>query len=152
MFSLPQPSEDVAPQGQGDDNVSVVHIHDSPTDLTHLFSVLYNEPGYNSLGMPKLPFRTMASLLRLATKYDLPHIREEPLSRLEKMFPTSLKEFDALPDIENYLVSNADEGGILFDAVNLLHSERILHLLPMAYYLVCIRPIVSQYFSAILFS
>lgn len=98
--------------------------------------------------MPKLPFLTMASLLRLATKYDLPHIREEPLSRLEKMFPTSLKEFDALPDIDNYLVSNANEGGILFDAVNLLHSERILHLLPMAYYLVCIQPIVSRYFKS----
>ena len=71
-------------------------------------------------------------MLRLGSKYDFEHLREEALVRLRAGFPTTLENWDKTTNI--YTTRPA----LLIDAVNLAIEEGLVSFLPSAYFL-CIE-------------
>ena len=89
-----------------------------------------------------LPFSAVAAMLRLGTKYDFNHLRTEALYRLRAEFPSTLQEWEFLPSEYTHM---QNQGGILFDIVNLALEQGLFSILPVAYYL-CIQDIVGCYY------
>ena len=97
-----------------------------------------------------LPFSVVAAMLRLGSKYEFNHLREDALFRLRAEFPTTLETWDELPPEYTYIL---EQDGILFDIINLAIEQGLWSILPSAYY-VCIvqgnnvglhRPVLSLF-------
>ena len=56
-------------------------------------------------------------MLRLGSKYDFQHLRNEALFRLRSEFPTTLEDWDELPAGDFTLI--AERPGVLADVTNL---------------------------------
>lgn len=94
--------------------------------------------GYNTRQV--LPFPVVAAMLRLGKKYEFDHLRDEALLRLTSEFPTTLEEWDALPDHFTHIV---DRKGLLFDIISLAIECRVQSILPAAYVL-AVNDVVSR--------
>jgi hypothetical protein len=86
----------------------------------------------------------VAAMLRLGSKYEFQHLREEALVRLRAEFPTTLGDWDRLPSDFTHI---QEQKGILFDIVNLALEQGLLSILPAAYYLCIQDDIVCDGFS-----
>ena len=74
-------------------------------------------------------------MLRLGSKYDFEHLREEALFRLCAEFPTTLRGWDKSRRSCKYIT---ERPGLLFDVINLALEQGLVSILPMAY-LCCIE-------------
>lgn len=81
----------------------------------------------------KLTLHELASLLRLATKYIFPALREEIIAHLKVLYPSTLKAFRSEARIK---ILPSDFNGII--GVNLGRECNVNAILPVAYYL-CYR-------------
>jgi len=69
-------------------------------------------------------------MLRLGSKYEINHLREDALFRLRADFPTTLDNWDELCGHKHIL----EEDGILYDLINLAIEQGLWSILPAAYY------------------
>ncbi|KIK52868.1 hypothetical protein GYMLUDRAFT_179637 [Collybiopsis luxurians FD-317 M1] len=88
MFDIPQPSKQDTLEG-----CPLVEMQDSPDDLYHFLGALYDGL-YLSFPRPA-HFARLASVLRLSTKYLVPHLRQQCLERLTLDWPCTLEAWDA---------------------------------------------------------
>ncbi|KAJ4473103.1 hypothetical protein J3R30DRAFT_3296710 [Lentinula aciculospora] len=91
MFDVPQPSEQDMIDG-----CLYVEMLDSPDDLYHFLSALYDGL-YFSFPRP-LHFARLAAVSRLSTKYIVPHLLQQCLERLKLDWPSTLGGWDARED------------------------------------------------------
>ncbi|KAJ3728016.1 hypothetical protein DFJ43DRAFT_533577 [Lentinula guzmanii] len=88
MFDLPQPTEQDTIDG-----CPCVEMLDGPDDLYHFLSALYD--GLHFSFPRPLHFARLAAVLRLSTKYFVPHLRHQCLERLKSDWPSTLEGWDA---------------------------------------------------------
>ncbi|TFY54803.1 hypothetical protein EVG20_g9560 [Dentipellis fragilis] len=140
MFGFP-----AAPGAELYEGVPLVRMTDSASDLESLLGVFYCEPVFSLKAFdPNTPLR-VKSLLILADKYDVQHLRELIVNRLEDDWPQSLFEWDSL-EAE---VSSKVEACTLHDisatdvdddypepgsAIQLARQCNIPNILPAAFY------------------
>jgi hypothetical protein len=118
MLLLPQPEA-----SELEDGCTLIHLPDSAVDIISFFKAIF-QPKYVSkscLGQAvhnltprsfeKSSFapppaqtdcRTVLSNLRLAHKYDVPHIRERALQHLASAYPTRLQAWDSRPKTRTF--------------------------------------------------
>ncbi|THH29928.1 hypothetical protein EUX98_g4276 [Antrodiella citrinella] len=134
MFLIPQPEE-----FEQIDGCPVVHLADSRRDLGVLLGTLYEAHKYFK-SEHLLTFPDVSAMLRMGTKYQVDHVREEAISRLRLCFPSTLHTFPArnvyLQDpgfvlAEHISLTKKDAIGV----VNLARAFDLDFLLPPAFYL-----------------
>ncbi|TCD67811.1 hypothetical protein EIP91_011939 [Steccherinum ochraceum] len=86
MFTVPQPVD--AEKWEG---CAVVHLSDSSCSLIRVLRILFADE--NALFKRPVPFETVAAMLQLGTKYQIHHLRQEAIGRLEIYFPLRLQDF-----------------------------------------------------------
>jgi hypothetical protein len=80
------------------------------------------------------------AFLRLGRKYDIQQLYSEALTRLEFEFPSTLEQYDRSSAYSWTLIlsSGVHAGYTLVSAViNLGRENDILHILPLAFYIIC---------------
>ncbi|KAJ6519024.1 hypothetical protein C8R45DRAFT_1204291 [Mycena sanguinolenta] len=123
MQRLPQP-----PDESSVDGCAVVQLLDDTTDVEYLLKALY-EPTFTR---DALPLPAVGALIRLARKYRFDDLLKLALARLTTEFPTTLEEFDALP--QEILQIFTDQPGAEFDLIVLASENNMLSALPSVYY------------------
>ncbi|KAI0789928.1 hypothetical protein C8Q75DRAFT_717484 [Abortiporus biennis] len=136
LFTIPQPSE-----GETMEKCPVVRLQDSARDLDCLFTALYagRKDSYYNRSL-SVTFDEVTAMLRLGSKYQIDHIREEAIYRLQLCFPTSLSDFES----EVGLHTNSEQPPIsdlsrqdAICVVNLSRSFNLKSILPSAFYTCC---------------
>ena len=97
----------------------------------------------NNLRKP-VPVHVLSAMLRLGKKYEMKHLEQEAIERLQVDFPASLKEWDGhfekdkgsrsfrLLDYEDHGYEDTFDP-ILTDVINLCHEFNLKAILPAAY-------------------
>ncbi|KAJ3768486.1 hypothetical protein FB446DRAFT_650367 [Lentinula raphanica] len=88
MFDIPQP-----PEQDLIDGCPSIKMLDNPDDLYYFLSALYD--GLHFASPRPLHFARLAAVLRLSTKYFVPHLRQQCLERLKLDWPIDLEGWDA---------------------------------------------------------
>ncbi|KAJ7624452.1 hypothetical protein FB45DRAFT_1086079, partial [Roridomyces roridus] len=125
-FSIPQPEEQ-----ETFDGCLVVKVHDSAPDF-RLFLLATHDAGYLTTH-PADGMETLARLLRLATKYDVEHIRIRMSSILSTIYPSTLAGWLARSTTPGYETA---EGQDLL-ALSLATEHALLPVLPGVYLAAC---------------
>ncbi|KAF8193928.1 hypothetical protein K438DRAFT_1969224 [Mycena galopus ATCC 62051] len=128
-FAIPQP-----PTQDTYDGCLLVILHDSPEDL-RIFLKAIHDAGY-FVNTPVDGIQTLSSLLRLATKYDVEHIRIRMISILTAIYPSSLTGWLEREPPAGYAERRLDD----FLALRLAVDHNILPVLPGIYYDCCLYP------------
>ncbi|TCD68713.1 hypothetical protein EIP91_009997 [Steccherinum ochraceum] len=109
---------------------SVYRLSDTGSDLHHVLQALFDS------GATKLPFSSVAAMLRIGSKYLIEHLREDAIQRLRENFPNQLSL-----DIKARLHGTFQNGVITdlslqdsFTVVSLAWECNVPQLLPTAYY------------------
>ncbi|KAJ3547313.1 hypothetical protein NMY22_g1703 [Coprinellus aureogranulatus] len=125
LFQVPHP--DTEPTVEG---CPVVELYaDSAKDVGE----------YTNVRRPMI-FPAVAAMIRLGKKCDIPHLRNEGLTRLKLEYPMTLEEFDALdPDdlthIDQYsFVAKGEKFNTLLAMINLAHECKIRSILSCLYF------------------
>ncbi|KAJ7473691.1 hypothetical protein B0H11DRAFT_1340731 [Mycena galericulata] len=129
-FAIPQPSALDVYQG-----CPLIELHDSARDL-ELFLMATHHAGY-FVNSPIDGFDTLSSLLRLATKYEVEHIRTRMISILTAIYPSLFTAWLSRAPPAGYTEYNNDD----FKALSLASDLRILSVLPGVYYECCRYPV-----------
>ncbi|PCH44082.1 hypothetical protein WOLCODRAFT_77004 [Wolfiporia cocos MD-104 SS10] len=87
LFSIPQPEKE-----DKIDGCPWVELHDSPSDVLHLLSALYD--GLYFAKSSAANFCAISGVLRLSTKYMIEHLRQCCLLRLRHDWPSTLAGWD----------------------------------------------------------
>ncbi|KAJ6550764.1 hypothetical protein DFH09DRAFT_1039099 [Mycena vulgaris] len=90
MLTIPQP--EIQPLIDG---CPVVVLHDSAVDAEYFLKAIFDSSFFER-PPAHTPFRIVAAVLRLSTKYDVQYLRHRALLHLSFLSPTSLKEYDDL--------------------------------------------------------
>ncbi|KAG7091075.1 hypothetical protein E1B28_010132 [Marasmius oreades] len=124
-----------SPQTTTSEGIPVLDVQDSPDDLYHFLAALYD--GLSELKYDKDSFQVIASVLRLSTRYEVLHLRNQLLRGLTEMWPDNLTEWDLRE-------SNATtESGVYepraviphpIPVINLARDVNAPQLLPSAFY------------------
>ncbi|KAJ7614848.1 hypothetical protein FB45DRAFT_1064505 [Roridomyces roridus] len=122
-FSLPQPKEQ-----ETFDGCPLLHVHDSAADFEIFLSALH-DAGYFA-NYPVDGFETLTRLLRLATKYDVEHLRARMVSILDAIYPSSLTEWLVRSPPAGYTQMEGDD----FLALDLASEYQLLPPLPGIYF------------------
>ncbi|KAF9034384.1 hypothetical protein BJ165DRAFT_1534192 [Panaeolus papilionaceus] len=127
-------------QNSGDEGLvegcTVVHLHDSAKDLEFLLNGIYHYP---NAGTPPIadtvvmPVEMASSFLRLGNKYDVPHLRDNALDRIQKEYPSGYRGLTASVGV--YL-EGSDSWD--FDVVTLAHEESVFSALRVALFFITI--------------
>ncbi|KAJ7175374.1 hypothetical protein C8R46DRAFT_890947 [Mycena filopes] len=124
MFTMPLPADEPTIEGCP----VVVLSGDTVSDWIHLLGALY--PKCFSDEAPAA--ETLAGILRLSKKYDIPRFRKDCLRRLKHEFPTTLAEFDALDAASPALIKQ--ESGMLLPLAAVARDIGLFSILPAIYY------------------
>ncbi|KZT72000.1 hypothetical protein DAEQUDRAFT_744039 [Daedalea quercina L-15889] len=89
LFSMPQPR---APDQVLIDGCEWVELYDSPTDVLHLLSALYD--GLYISKPCSMKFEVIAGVLRLSSKYLIEHLRIRCVQWLRADWPSTLEGWD----------------------------------------------------------
>ncbi|KAJ6499338.1 hypothetical protein C8R45DRAFT_113019 [Mycena sanguinolenta] len=114
----------------------VVHVTDSPHDMFHFLSALYD--GILGVKLDPPNFSVVDALLRLATKYQVKHIRSSLLQEIQRIhWPVRLAQWEVRE-------AEATDSSGLYDArlhyphpvlvINLARAIQAPELLPSAFY------------------
>ncbi|KAH7909596.1 hypothetical protein BJ138DRAFT_209656 [Hygrophoropsis aurantiaca] len=133
MASLPQSGH------SGARSISIVALHDDVQDMKELLMVFYN-PLYFMYSRDS--FRFLAGILRLSTKYDIPHLQNESTVELQRVYPRHLKDFDCLNQTSSTPEADATISArtrawaenYAIEAVNLARETSCMTILPCALY------------------
>ncbi|KAJ7652868.1 hypothetical protein DFH06DRAFT_1205853 [Mycena polygramma] len=125
-FSIPQPATQDTYEG-----CPLVVLHDSATDL-RLFLLATHDAGYLTKN-PVDGITTLASLLRLSTKYDVDHIRSRMVSILRSIYPSHLLGYRMRRWPAAYQEKDSDD----FVALRLAEEFDVPSVLPVIYYECC---------------
>ncbi|KDQ49678.1 hypothetical protein JAAARDRAFT_143067 [Jaapia argillacea MUCL 33604] len=141
MFSLP-PSLSGTNTNEVFDGVPMVYMPDAAVDLAQLLGVLYNPSTLPFERFhPDTPLR-IRGVLKLATKYQIEHLRSRIVKHIEADWPSTLSDWDVLEDhIESMKRRNRTSDPI-FDAqlpepaaaIRLARECDIPGILPAAFY------------------
>jgi len=123
LFSLPQPPSQDMYEG-----IPVVQMLETANDLRYFLLAEQNPISMPISGNTDL--RIVLSLLRLGTKYDVPHLKESTISVLEHIFPSTLGEWDETDEIREEL--NEQCWPWDFMTANSAREHLVLHILPAA--------------------
>ncbi|KAJ7842915.1 hypothetical protein B0H13DRAFT_2676471 [Mycena leptocephala] len=118
-FAIPQP---VAQEMY--DGLPIILLPDSPADLK-IFLAATHDPGYFKTS-PVGGMDVLCSLLRLSTKYCVDHLRNDMLSTLTALYPSSLDAWLGRCPPVGYIMANGDA----FKALGLALELQILPILP----------------------
>ncbi|KAF7298524.1 BTB domain-containing protein [Mycena indigotica] len=88
LFNIPQPPEQDLLEG-----CPWFEIYDSPTDVFHFLTALYDGLYFSIPHAHDFPI--IASVLRCSTKYLVEHLRQRCMARLEVEWPTTLAGWDS---------------------------------------------------------
>ncbi|KLO07743.1 hypothetical protein SCHPADRAFT_1001449 [Schizopora paradoxa] len=111
---------------------SVKLVGDKGEDVSHLLRTIY-ERRYFDPNNDKTPIEVITALLTLSTKYDFKDIRKDLVVQLSRLYPTTLKEYDAIseaPDSMAFGEYDDARSAILLKAA---FSANIEFLLPVLF-------------------
>ncbi|EPT01155.1 hypothetical protein FOMPIDRAFT_1121160 [Fomitopsis schrenkii] len=91
MFNIPQPSTP-DPSTETHEGHPVVRLQDAPVDLKHFLKAIYDFGYFQCGGRTKFP--VVAAVLRLATKYEAPVLRQRAIDFLTTAYPSTLEAWD----------------------------------------------------------
>ena len=97
------------------------------------------------IGTKEKPYLSaLAPMIRLGRKYEIACLRDEGLARLKREFPTTLEEYDRLPDdYTNFTFPPARRGlDAIVDIINLALESNIQSILPAVYLHATAYPLV----------
>ncbi|KAJ7106070.1 hypothetical protein C8R43DRAFT_1046095 [Mycena crocata] len=134
MQGLPQPADQPSIDG-----CPIVELPDSAEDVKYLLKALYT-PTF--LAQKSIPLGAVGALIRLGRKYDFPELLASALERLTDENPSTLEDYDALkrnprlfsPVKYQRVPRIVQYPGIIFDTLALARENKILSVLPCAYY------------------
>ncbi|KAJ7231896.1 hypothetical protein B0H12DRAFT_1239794 [Mycena haematopus] len=129
MQGLPQP-----PGEPTIDGCPVVRLSDDPDDVACLLKTLYT-PTLPFIPQKAVPLSLVGALIRLGRKYDFKDLHDSAVACLEAQYPTTLERFDELWPGSAFKTINR-YWGVELDTVALASENKILSVLPSAYYLV----------------
>lgn len=72
-----------------------------------------------------MAFPAVAAMIRLGRKYDIPHLRDEGLTRLKLEYPSELEDFDKLNLEGNPHVVYHAKVPVEYHAISLAHECNI---------------------------
>lgn len=87
------------------------------------------EPG------PSADMDFIASVLKISTKYDVPHLRKQFVTALTPYFPSTLLDFDEAPEMPGESLDHVTAQ--LFRITNICKECDLPVLLPVAYFWIC---------------
>ncbi|KAF7365468.1 hypothetical protein MVEN_00419800 [Mycena venus] len=123
MRAVPQPLDDPLIEG-----CPIIQLSDSIQDLEHLLRALYN-PLFDAA--ETLDFPVVAAIVRLGKKYEFTQLLSAAVARLTAMFPPTLAQIQGRLDGSDRI---REDGGLLFDAINLASETGLDTLLPSLYF------------------
>ncbi|TBU29249.1 hypothetical protein BD311DRAFT_720749 [Dichomitus squalens] len=129
IFSLP----DAAPAAETFEGCPVVHVSDSHEDIRHLFLVICCGTNYyySRDELVSIPFSVLASLLRMAHKYNIQAVLEDALFRLKKFYTNDLVAWLDPAARARYVTSDNQEDPITAVGLAMLTSTQ--SILPTAF-------------------
>ncbi|KAJ3489498.1 hypothetical protein NLI96_g2079 [Meripilus lineatus] len=135
MFDLPQPSDAAETYIS---ECPAIPLSDRKSDVDCMLRALYDGQNYYKHDTA-LSFSVVCALLRLGTKYQIQHLREEAIRRLGACFPSSLKKFERIidgPAVKQGEISCREVEITYEDAITVIDMARNLDvpsLLPPAF-------------------
>ncbi|KAJ6512854.1 hypothetical protein C8R45DRAFT_961571 [Mycena sanguinolenta] len=142
MLGLPQP-----PDQPSVDGCPIIELSDSEEDVENLLRALYDPLFFIQTA---LPFRVIASHLRLGRKYEFRAVLEIIVARLTYENPTTLEEYDALKTGNSYSPTRIiNYQGLLYDTITLAGENNLLSVLPCAYYRALVGSLPANIFDGI---
>ncbi|KAF8216731.1 hypothetical protein K438DRAFT_1953637 [Mycena galopus ATCC 62051] len=123
MQGLPQP-----PEQPNVDGCPIAELPDDAGDVEYLLKALYT-PTF--LSQKTLPLPAVGALIRLGRKYDFKDLFDSAVARLMSEFPTTLEEYDTLPDM---LKTITPYWGVDLDIIAMASENNISLALPSAYW------------------
>ncbi|KAF5340565.1 hypothetical protein D9611_007302 [Ephemerocybe angulata] len=125
------------------DGCPVVELHDSAQDIKHMVLTLYGDKAYVNVE-GGLSMEVVAAMIRMGRKYDIEHVKEGGLSRLKRVFPQQLadwdRNFDEGEGLYLHTITCGPDERILdlaIKAIELAHECDIKSILPACYLIVC---------------
>ncbi|KAF8216824.1 hypothetical protein K438DRAFT_1536917, partial [Mycena galopus ATCC 62051] len=128
MQGLPQP-----PDQPSVDGCSVVELSDDPVDVKIILKALYT-PAAPFPRKEGLPLPVIGALIRLGRKYDFNYLLEPAVACLTSQYPTTLIALAAVRGRVQEFKTIQWFRGIEFDIIALARENKILSILPYAYY------------------
>ncbi|KAF7374509.1 BTB domain-containing protein [Mycena sanguinolenta] len=142
MLGLPQP-----PDQPSVDGCPIIELTDSEEDVENLLRALYDPLFFIQTA---LPFRVIASHLRLGRKYEFRAVLETIMARVTYENPTTLEEYDALKTGNSYSPTRiVNYQGLLYDTITLAGETSLLSVLPCAYYRALVGSLPANIFDGI---
>ncbi|KAJ7128809.1 hypothetical protein C8R43DRAFT_1027223 [Mycena crocata] len=138
-FTIPQPVE----QDMYDGYPQLI-VHDTADDLK-IFLLALHDAGY-FMNSPVDGIKTLSSLLKLATKYEVGHLRTRMIFILARLYPSSRTPLLWVLD-RGSPSGYTRRGGDDFIALNLATEYHVAWILPNIYY-ACCRHSIAQFFDA----
>ncbi|KAH9922100.1 uncharacterized protein B0H18DRAFT_1212765 [Fomitopsis serialis] len=130
LFSVPQPV--IADTFDG---CPVIQLEDRPDDLRHLLRALFVGQRFYRHD-EQLPFTVVASIVRLAHKYGMEHLRDDALERMKSCFSDDLDVWsEADVGMGSASMSYVDTDAIA--AVSIARLTDTYSMLPSALYTCC---------------
>ncbi|KAJ7733565.1 hypothetical protein DFH07DRAFT_894182 [Mycena maculata] len=131
-LSIPQPTD-----SETIDGCPVVHLYDSPEDVTPFLRAIFNSGFFMPYPAPT-EFRILAGILRLSHKYEVDYLRRRALVHLSSAYSTQLPDLDAT--IEGDAVAwirpswTEDRISVHVAAIGLARQVDAPWILPYAFY------------------
>ncbi|KAK7023068.1 BTB domain-containing protein [Favolaschia claudopus] len=143
MLGLPQP-----PDQPNVDGCPIIELcDDSEEDVACLLRALYDPLFFVQ---KTLPMQHIASILRLSRKYEFRGVLETVAERLTHENPTTLAAYDALKTGNSYSPTRiVNYHGLLYDTINVAGENKLLSILPCAYYRALVGSLPTDIFDGI---
>ncbi|KAF8884973.1 hypothetical protein BD779DRAFT_1662928 [Infundibulicybe gibba] len=128
LFAVPQPDN-----AEQIDECPTVHLPDSFLDFEDTMKALYRPFHFDSLPANadlSTIITFISGMLRISTKYNLHFLRKKCISVLQKKFPSTLAECDALLASQYQYLSTA-----VVRAIPLAREANVPEILPWAFYI-----------------
>ncbi|KAJ7092909.1 hypothetical protein B0H15DRAFT_882820 [Mycena belliarum] len=137
MLAFPQPTET---EGDSMDGCPRIVLHDRAADVTVFFRAIFDSSFFVPPFTPQL--ETLAGILRLSIKYDVPYLTQRALRHLSDIYPTTLKDWDLLGYSRDIICLRAPPNVYpVFQVLELLKEVDAPWLVPAIMYLGCSNPI-----------
>ncbi|KAJ7467120.1 hypothetical protein FB451DRAFT_1340546 [Mycena latifolia] len=136
LFIVPQPPSGTGTTAETIEGCHVVQLHDNQDDFTDMLKGIYHPSHFDTLPEDAelgTLLTWVSGMLRLSTKYMVVSLRARCIALLQKRFPASFGDYEAMaadPARKHY---KSDD---VMRAVRLAQECRVPALLPYAYYAV----------------
>ncbi|TFY80782.1 hypothetical protein EWM64_g3230 [Hericium alpestre] len=150
MFSLP----DTGTAAETYDGAPLICMPDAAEDLQKLLEALYCQPPFSLVPLSPHNPSIARPVLALSTKYEITHLRQLIVDRLEADWPLTLEKWDALEDMTMSQRSHHYRfpGPFIDDlfpepasAIRLAHDFDIPTILPAAFYHLLRIPVADDW-------